>query len=102
VEEDYDHPIGVESGDVRVDRVDSGSDASRGHDQRGDRECDEKLRFSDDELVDRYRSRDQYEKRVKRAADHLAARGYITNPDRLALIAAAEHEPLPEELRCPK
>jgi hypothetical protein len=55
-------------------------------------------RFSDDELVARYRSRDQYVKRVKRAADYLAARGYITNTDRTALIAAAEHEPLPEEI----
>jgi hypothetical protein len=26
----------------------------------------------------------------------------ITNPDRMALIAAAECEPLPEELRCRK
>ena len=59
-------------------------------------------RFSDDELVDRYRSRDKYITRVKRAADHLAVWGYITNTDRTALIAAAEHEPLPEELRCPK
>ena len=59
-------------------------------------------RFSDDELLDRYRSRDQYARRVRRAADHLAASGYITNPDRMALIAAAECEPLPEELRCPK
>ena len=59
-------------------------------------------RFSDDELLDRYRSRDQYVRRVRRAADHLAASGYITNPDRMALIAAAEREPLPEELQCPK
>jgi Alpha/beta hydrolase domain len=59
-------------------------------------------RFSDDELVARYRSRHKYIKRVKRAADHLAVRGYITNTDRTALIAVAEHEPLPEELRCRK
>jgi hypothetical protein len=59
-------------------------------------------RFSDDELVVRYRSRDRYVKRVKRAADHLAVRGYITNTDRTALIAAAEREPLPEELQCRK
>jgi hypothetical protein len=58
--------------------------------------------FSDDELRDRYQSREQYERRVRRAADHLAASGYITNPDRMALIAAAKCEPLPEELRCPK
>jgi len=37
-----------------------------------------------------------------RAADHLAVRGYITNADRTALIAAAEREPLPEELQCRK
>ena len=59
-------------------------------------------RFSNDELLDRYRSRDQYARRVRRAADHLAASGYITNPDRMALIAAAECEPLQEELQCPK
>lgn len=59
-------------------------------------------RFSDDELLDRYRSRDQYVRRVRRAVDHLAARGYITNTDQLALIAAAEREPLPGELQCPK
>ena len=59
-------------------------------------------RFSDDELLDRYRSRDQYTRRVRRAADHLATNGYITNPDRTALITAAAHEPLPEELRCRK
>ncbi len=59
-------------------------------------------RFSDDELLDRYQSRDQYLSRVRRAADHLAASGYITDPDRMALIAAAECEPLPEELPCRK
>jgi hypothetical protein len=59
-------------------------------------------RFSDDELLDRYRSRDQYARRVGRAADDLAASGYITNQDRVALIAAAEREPLPEELQCRK
>jgi hypothetical protein len=59
-------------------------------------------RFSDDELLDRYRSQDQYAKRVRRAADHLTGSGYITYPDRMALIAAAEREPLPEELSCRK
>ncbi len=59
-------------------------------------------RFSDDELVDRYRSRDQYVRRVRRAADHLAASGYITGADRFTFVAAAECQPLPEELRCPK
>jgi hypothetical protein len=59
-------------------------------------------RFSDDELRDRYRSREKYVNRVRRAADHLASRGYITHTDRMAFIAAAEREPLPEELGCPK
>jgi hypothetical protein len=59
-------------------------------------------RFSDEELLDRYRSRHQYATRVRHAADHLAASGYITSADRMTLIAAAEREPLPEELRCPK
>jgi hypothetical protein len=52
-------------------------------------------RFSDDELLARYSSRHQYVKRVKRAADHLAAKGYITDKDGKALIVAAEDEPLP-------
>ncbi len=52
-------------------------------------------RFNDDELMARYASRDQYVKRVKLAADKLAAKGYITKKDRKALIAAAENEPLP-------
>jgi hypothetical protein len=51
-------------------------------------------RFTDDELLDRYSSRHQYVKRIKRAAAHLAAKCYITNEDRNALIAAAHHEPL--------
>ena len=59
-------------------------------------------RFSDDDLLDRYRSRERYAGRVRRAADQLAARGYITHTDRMALIAAAEREPLPEGLGCPK
>jgi Alpha/beta hydrolase domain len=59
-------------------------------------------RFSDDELSARYQSRDQYARQVRRAADHLAASGYITNPDRMALVVAAECEPLPEELPCRK
>ena len=41
------------------------------------------------------RSRHEYVKRVKRAADHLAAKAYISSQDRKALIAAAEDEPLP-------
>ena len=52
-------------------------------------------RFSDQELLSRYASRHHYVKRVERAADYLAARGYITNEDRQALIAAAGEERLP-------
>ncbi len=59
-------------------------------------------RFSDDELLDRYRSQDQYKRRVGRAADQLYAGGYITKLDRMALIAAAKCEPLPEEVQCQK
>ena len=43
----------------------------------------------------RYASRWQYVRRVTRAVNHLAANGYISNKDRMALIAAAQHEPLP-------
>jgi hypothetical protein len=56
-------------------------------------------RFSNDELVRRYPSRHEYVKRVKRAADCLAARSYITNRDRKALVAAAEEESLPKKER---
>ncbi len=52
-------------------------------------------RFSDDELLTRYASRRQYVKRVTRAVNHLAAKGYISNEGRMALIAAAQYEPLP-------
>ena len=52
-------------------------------------------RFSDDELLSRYDSRRQYVRRVTRVVNHLAARGYISNQDRKALVAAAQHEPLP-------
>ena len=52
-------------------------------------------RFSDDEIRSRYGSRDEYVKRVKRAADHLAAQRYITLEDAKALVAAARIEPLP-------
>jgi hypothetical protein len=55
-------------------------------------------RFSDDELILRYPSRNQYVKRVERAADRLAANGYITKKDRKALIAAAGKEPLPSRV----
>jgi hypothetical protein len=51
--------------------------------------------FTDDELLGRYASPRQYVKRVRRAADSLGARGYITTKDRWALIAAAKDEPLP-------
>ena len=52
-------------------------------------------RFTDDELLSRYASPRQYVKRVRRAAESLAARGYITNKDRKAIIAAAKDERLP-------
>lgn len=52
-------------------------------------------RFSDEELLGRYGSHHQYVKRVKRAADDLAARRYITHQDRKALIDAAEKMPFP-------
>ncbi len=52
-------------------------------------------RFADDELLARYSSRHEYVRRVRRAANDLAAGGYITNKDRRALITAARNEPLP-------
>jgi hypothetical protein len=52
-------------------------------------------RFSDGELLARYVSRDRYVRRVRCAADALAARRYITLRDRSALVAAALVEPLP-------
>ena len=52
-------------------------------------------RFSDNELLSRYASRGQYVKRVTRAVNHLAAKGYISNADRKALIARAKDEPVP-------
>ena len=51
-------------------------------------------RFKDEELLARYPTRHGYVKRVKRAADDLAERDYITRKDRRALIRAAEDEPL--------
>jgi hypothetical protein len=51
-------------------------------------------RFSDQELLARYPTRHWYVKRVRRAADELEAKNYITRKDRKALIAAAEDEPL--------
>jgi hypothetical protein len=51
-------------------------------------------RFTDDELAARYPVRHWYVRRVERAADDLAAKGYITHKDRRALIAAAKEEPL--------
>ena len=52
-------------------------------------------RFTDPEIVARYVSRDRYVRRVKCAADALAAQRYITPEDRNALFAAAKVEPLP-------
>lgn len=53
--------------------------------------------FTPAELVARYPSQLEYVKRVKRAADALADRRYISHRDRLALIAAAAHQPFPPE-----
>jgi hypothetical protein len=52
-------------------------------------------RFGDDELLARYPSRRQYVRRVRRAADHLAAKRFLTRRDSEALIRAARTEPLP-------
>jgi hypothetical protein len=38
---------------------------------------------------------EQYVRPVARAADHLAAKGYITNADREDLVESARREPLP-------
>ena len=54
-------------------------------------------RFGDEELLDRYSSRQQYVLRVRRAADELAAKAYINASDRKALIRAAKDESFPEE-----
>jgi Alpha/beta hydrolase domain len=51
-------------------------------------------RFRPEEILARYPVQHSYVKRVRRAADHLAARDYIIDQDREALIAAAEDEPL--------
>jgi hypothetical protein len=52
-------------------------------------------RFTCDEILNRYGSHDRYVKRVQDAADHLAAKRYITHEDKRALIAAAQEEPFP-------
>ena len=51
-------------------------------------------RFEDEVLLARYPTRHGYVKRVKRAAEDLDDKGYITRKDRRALIKAAEDEPL--------
>jgi hypothetical protein len=51
-------------------------------------------RFGNLELLARYPTHSGYVRRVRRAADELAAKDYITHKDRKALIAAAEAEPL--------
>jgi hypothetical protein len=51
--------------------------------------------FGEANVLRRYGSHERYVKRVKRAADHLAYRRYITARDRWALIAAATHDPFP-------
>jgi hypothetical protein len=53
--------------------------------------------FDPAELAARYPSHLAYVKRVKRAADALADKRYIGHKDRLALIAAAAHQPFPLE-----
>ena len=45
--------------------------------------------FSEEEILGRYGTHHQYVKRVRRAADHLAAKKYILQEDRKALILAA-------------
>jgi hypothetical protein len=52
-------------------------------------------RSSDAEILGRYGSQDHYVRRVKRAADSLAAKRYISYSDRTALIVAAENAPFP-------
>lgn len=51
-------------------------------------------RFEEAGLLARYPTRHAYVKRVKRAAEELDEKGYITRKDRKALIEAAEREPL--------
>ena len=51
-------------------------------------------RFTDADLLARYPTRHGYVKRVKRAAEELDDKGYITRKDRKALIEAAQDEPL--------
>ena len=51
-------------------------------------------RFRNEEILARYPVQDLYVKRVKRAADDLAFKRYITHEDRKALIEAAKVEPL--------
>jgi hypothetical protein len=57
-------------------------------------------RFTDEYLLGRYASRHEYLQLVKRAADDLAAKAYITKKDRKALIRAALVEPLPARDEC--
>ena len=51
-------------------------------------------RFKAEVILARYPVQELYVKRVKRAADDLAFKRYITDEDRKALIEAAEDEPL--------
>jgi hypothetical protein len=51
-------------------------------------------RFDNQEILARYPAKHFYVKRVMRAADDLAEKGYITHQDRKVLIRAAVDEPL--------
>jgi hypothetical protein len=51
--------------------------------------------FSEEEILGRYGTHHQYVKRVKRAADTLAAKGYITPKDWWELIVAAQDVSFP-------
>jgi hypothetical protein len=52
-------------------------------------------RFGDEEIACRYGSHHRYVQRVRRAADGLADRSYITRRDAKALVAAAVQQPFP-------
>jgi hypothetical protein len=52
-------------------------------------------RYSDAALLARYGSHHQYVKRIRRAAEGLVARRYITHQDGQALVVAAQQQPFP-------
>jgi Alpha/beta hydrolase domain len=55
-------------------------------------------RFSDAEILARYRTRQTYVRRIVLAAVSLAERHYITADDAAALVVAAQNEPLSDAL----